>query len=162
MALAQRGLAGGGTIQTASHLGSPGVDARNGHGSAYLHGRHPRDRARCAGQRGPRGAGDVHHRRAAQQEPPLLLVWNEQCRQRLQPVRAAIPRALREPAAGIDQDEQQGTQADAATTWVGPRSAVVALETAQSFSFDDVANSDVVIWDLHEQTNATAAPSSPH
>jgi len=63
---------------------------------------------------------------------------------------------------GIDQDEQQGTQADAATTWVGPRSAVVALETAQSFSFDDVANPDVVIWDLHEQTNATAAPSSPH
>jgi len=100
MALAQRGLAGGGTIQTASHLGSPGVDARNGHGSAYLHGRHPRDRARCAGQRGRRGAGDVHHRGAAQQEPPLLLVWNEQCRQRLQPVRAAIPRALREPAAG--------------------------------------------------------------
>jgi hypothetical protein len=39
---------------------------------------------------------------------------------------------------------------------------VVALETAQSFSFDDVANPDVVIWDLHEQTNATAAPSSPH
>jgi hypothetical protein len=68
MALAQRGLAGGGTIQTASHLGSPGVDARNGHGSAYLHGRHPRDRARCAGQRGRRGAGDVHHGSATQQE----------------------------------------------------------------------------------------------
>jgi len=63
---------------------------------------------------------------------------------------------------GIDQDEQQEYAGRFCDYLGGSRVPIGSVADVDTFSFADVANPDVVIWDLHEQTNATAAPSSPH
>jgi hypothetical protein len=51
---------------------------------------------------------------------------------------------------GIDQDEQQEYAGRFCQYLGGSRVAIQSVKAADRFSFDDVANPDVVIWDLHE------------
>ena len=51
---------------------------------------------------------------------------------------------------GIDQDEQQEYAGRFCDYLGGSRVAIRTVLDAEAFSFADVANPDVVIWDLHE------------
>jgi hypothetical protein len=51
---------------------------------------------------------------------------------------------------GIDQDEQQEYAGRFCDYLGGSRMAISTLTDAEAFSFVDVPNPDVVIWDLHE------------
>jgi hypothetical protein len=55
---------------------------------------------------------------------------------------------------GIDQDEQQEYAGRFCQYLEGSRVPIRSLEDAEVFSFADVANPDVVIWDLHESDEA--------
>ena len=51
---------------------------------------------------------------------------------------------------GIDQDEQQEDAGRFCDYLGGSRVPISSLADAEAFNFADVANPDVVIWDLHE------------
>ena len=54
----------------------------------------------------------------------------------------------------IDQDEQQEYAGRFCAYLGGSRVPVRTLEGAEAFAFDQVANPDVVVWDLHESDEA--------
>jgi hypothetical protein len=54
----------------------------------------------------------------------------------------------------IDQDEQQEYAGRFCTYLGGSRVPIRTLADAEAFAFDQVANPDVVVWDLHESDEA--------
>ena len=63
---------------------------------------------------------------------------------------------------GIDQDEQQEYAGRFCDYLGGARVPIRTPVEAVEFTFADVANPDVVIWDRTSLTSAVAALSSPH